>query len=1217
MESSESIMFVPTDKALAHLRGYGDPPTQFQHESGLTVKFEAALTPLRGVSGFILTIPEEGLLTRQTIKHLLAKVGLTDLDSSTKEWKYENHLKEFFGPYEYSRICDWFDQGLQGLFIHHAPTGVWIKSNDVVGLHEIPDLGSQPHIQQQIVPPIAALQAIPALLNGAGGSNVASSHMDVTVTEEVECIDVEMEDVVPEEIAEWVAGLRSQGGDLETNDAMEDVQMSDICLMEVSMAKEISSTRRMYLIVDTNVFLSNLSLITALHQMYQPERKAGMDPAPPELVVIVPWTVISELDKLKMRKSMHETKTGKQIPVAKLAKKAIDCLFRAQMRKDSFYRGETVVEFREAKRLTEEYGMATNDDKILRSCFYFGKQLLESCSGGVVMMLTNDKNLGFKAMSHGVLAKSSDKMQATWEMVEAVIHEADDLSGTLRQLLGLPLPDATMGEPNPVQRKAAPSAPQKNTVPMEGISRESGPPPQTLPAVKPRTQENANGHGYHSGDAMQVDTPSNLGYKKDKSSYFSPANTVSTTAPSQQHYQPPSQEHYQPPGQEAYHQPPSQEPYHQLPSQGHHQPPSQEHQQPPIQHHQQPPIQQHHHVPSQQQMQGPSQEHYKPPGLEPYHPPPIQQHQPPPIQQHQPPPIQQHQPPPIQQHQPPPIQQHQPPPIQQHQPPPSQQQMQGPSGETSDVTPTTPVRQGGHMERGGYSSGRGDASRGGRGQGDGSAIRPMMSPGQRSRGSSADSPVRGGRGGRGRMPRLRGRGEPRAQARRNSRNLYQPDPRTARILAQLESGGDFPSFKHSQILSRAKQVLETGLPGVLQYYLQQDFKNLWTDIVVVPPPWMFRDCLSVAEKHWNSVYGSYCPGPIRACLDEIIIGTKTERSGVSSGTALKIIACSRDMLNAFKPPRGDIDKHLGGLEYPPISADEAGRMLYEAQQQISGIYEEFCNELDGGASGGYGQGYGAGGYGQGYGAGGYGDGYGYGYGRGGGDGGRGRGFGRGRGGRGGESGYGHGGYGGGYGGGRTGQQDSYGGSNGYGAAQPEGNGNDGQGLSLPPPRADLSWVRMATNNVHGGSKTGKEILEFIAKLQAAIQEAADRDSKAILETPGKKSGLEKVVLAMKELYDSVCWVTYELREGGEKISDETLGELIKKMQGFVSQVYTDSNRICGKTLSMPTDMFKAQLRSDIVGLYNAGQFYDMQLVWEKRYDHFIKNFDLVFGTNAS
>ncbi|KAI4485693.1 hypothetical protein M0802_012597 [Mischocyttarus mexicanus] len=135
----------------------------------------------------------------------------------------------------------------------------------------------------------------------------------------------------------------------------------------------------MYIVVDTNVFLSNLNaVIDTINTKFKTYNRP---------IIVVPWTVIRELDYLKVarsKKNLHEK-----------ARKAIQFLNNSFSNKDPHVVGQTLQDVMNNK---EKFAAECPDDEILQVCL----QIRDA--GRDVALLSYDKNLCNKAMISDILA---------------------------------------------------------------------------------------------------------------------------------------------------------------------------------------------------------------------------------------------------------------------------------------------------------------------------------------------------------------------------------------------------------------------------------------------------------------------------------------------------------------------------------------------------------------------------------------------------------------------------------------------------------------------------------------------------------------------------------------------------------------------------------------------------------------------------------------------
>ncbi|XP_015191410.1 PREDICTED: transcriptional protein SWT1-like isoform X2 [Polistes dominula] len=139
----------------------------------------------------------------------------------------------------------------------------------------------------------------------------------------------------------------------------------------------------LYIVVDTNVFLSNLNaVVKAMNKKFITYDRT---------IIVIPWTVIRELDYLKAAKSkqsLHEQ-----------SRKAIQFLNNHFSVKDPRLVGQTLQDVMNNK---EKFAAECPDDEILQVCL----QIREADKA--VALLSYDKNLCNKAMISDILALGKD-----------------------------------------------------------------------------------------------------------------------------------------------------------------------------------------------------------------------------------------------------------------------------------------------------------------------------------------------------------------------------------------------------------------------------------------------------------------------------------------------------------------------------------------------------------------------------------------------------------------------------------------------------------------------------------------------------------------------------------------------------------------------------------------------------------------------------------------
>ncbi|KAG5315400.1 SWT1 protein, partial [Pseudoatta argentina] len=134
----------------------------------------------------------------------------------------------------------------------------------------------------------------------------------------------------------------------------------------------------LYIVIDTNVFLSNLEIVE--------EAKDAVFKNYPRPFIVIPWTVICELDYFKDNGANNELSIK--------ARKAISFIHKQFSSKHPRVVGQTREQ---AAKNQEDFSLNCPDDEILQCCLQIS-QLQKS------VLLSYDKNLCTKAMIYNILA---------------------------------------------------------------------------------------------------------------------------------------------------------------------------------------------------------------------------------------------------------------------------------------------------------------------------------------------------------------------------------------------------------------------------------------------------------------------------------------------------------------------------------------------------------------------------------------------------------------------------------------------------------------------------------------------------------------------------------------------------------------------------------------------------------------------------------------------
>lgn len=135
----------------------------------------------------------------------------------------------------------------------------------------------------------------------------------------------------------------------------------------------------LYIVVDTNVFISNLAFVEDLRDHCF--ENFGLP------VLVIPWVVMQELDALKSNKSSAATMSMK---IGKCARAAVGYIYQCFQDNHQRVIGQGAAQ---ASAASKEFQAECSDDRILQTCMQCQKNRLNS----TVILLSNDKNLLNKA----------------------------------------------------------------------------------------------------------------------------------------------------------------------------------------------------------------------------------------------------------------------------------------------------------------------------------------------------------------------------------------------------------------------------------------------------------------------------------------------------------------------------------------------------------------------------------------------------------------------------------------------------------------------------------------------------------------------------------------------------------------------------------------------------------------------------------------------------
>ncbi|XP_074164685.1 transcriptional protein SWT1 isoform X2 [Sminthopsis crassicaudata] len=174
----------------------------------------------------------------------------------------------------------------------------------------------------------------------------------------------------------------------------------ELTSMEIDLAEDdvhpfvenTASDKKLLIVIDTNILMNHLKFLGILKTMDVP----GFD----RLVLIIPWVVVQELDRMKAGKLLRHAQ-HKAIP-------AVHFINDSLKSQDGKLWGQSI-------QLASQklYGLSdeNNDDRVLKCCLQY--QNLFPCA--VVILCTDDRNLCNKSIISGI--KSLSKVELSAELL--------------------------------------------------------------------------------------------------------------------------------------------------------------------------------------------------------------------------------------------------------------------------------------------------------------------------------------------------------------------------------------------------------------------------------------------------------------------------------------------------------------------------------------------------------------------------------------------------------------------------------------------------------------------------------------------------------------------------------------------------------------------------------------------------------------------------------
>ncbi|XP_012877250.1 PREDICTED: transcriptional protein SWT1 isoform X1 [Dipodomys ordii] len=228
-------------------------------------------------------------------------------------------------------------------------------------------------------------------------SNDSNSKENLTQNFEAPCSSVSPESVQDTDqemqiVEELHAARVGKSVDLPVVPPSGELMNMEIDLMEDDVHSSAANTaldKKLLIVIDTNVLMNHLKFVRILKTTEIP----GFD----RLVLIIPWVVVQELDRMKEGKLLKHAQ-HKAIP-------AIHFINDSLKNQDRKLWGQSI-------QLASQklYGLSdeNNDDRVLKCCLQY--QELFPCS--LVILCTDDRNLRSKGLISGVKSLSKEELSS-------------------------------------------------------------------------------------------------------------------------------------------------------------------------------------------------------------------------------------------------------------------------------------------------------------------------------------------------------------------------------------------------------------------------------------------------------------------------------------------------------------------------------------------------------------------------------------------------------------------------------------------------------------------------------------------------------------------------------------------------------------------------------------------------------------------------------------
>ncbi|XP_050621506.1 transcriptional protein SWT1 isoform X1 [Macaca thibetana thibetana] len=229
---------------------------------------------------------------------------------------------------------------------------------------------------------------------GRQESNDSHSSENLTQSFEAPCSSVSSESIQDTDqemqiVEELHAARVGKSVDLPGELMNMEIDLEDDVHSSSGIPSNNTSDRKLLIVIDTNILMNHLKFVRILKTTEVP----GFD----KLVLIIPWVVMQELDRMKEGKLLKHAQ-HKAIP-------AVHFINESLRNQDRKLWGQSIQ-----LASQKHYGLSdeNNDDRVLKCCLQH--QELFPCS--FVILCTDDRNLRNKGLISGVKSLSKEELSA-------------------------------------------------------------------------------------------------------------------------------------------------------------------------------------------------------------------------------------------------------------------------------------------------------------------------------------------------------------------------------------------------------------------------------------------------------------------------------------------------------------------------------------------------------------------------------------------------------------------------------------------------------------------------------------------------------------------------------------------------------------------------------------------------------------------------------------